>query len=211
MHPTLKKIIAAALSLFVLFVGFYGSYLPLRKSRLFIGTMRGMGNTASLAELKRQFSIPLDATSPVGQEELVRNTANFLVSAFQQPNIKPEVALDILKFIENYYDPIISSDRGMSFTQDLYVSGILNELAFTKTKNPEYLEKAQVYFERGLEKSPHRPQFLFGMFDIFHIKGDVEGMKKIANQIFSLWPEETRTSEAIKEIIASFGAPAKKH
>ncbi len=207
MPSVFKKVIATLSSLFVLFLAYYGSFLPLRKSQLFIKTMRSVGGTASLGELKRQFSIPLDAPSPIGQEELVRNTTNFVTTAFQQPNIKVEVVLDILQYIEDYYRPIIESGKGGSYTQNLYILGVLNELTFTKTGDPKYLEAAASYFGRGLEASPNRPQFLFGMFDVYHLKGDLEGMKKISVQISSLWPKGIRTNQAIQSVVENFKPP----
>src|SRR5580658_9476046 len=89
MNPTSKKIIAIAISVAILSIAYYGSYLPLRKAQGFIATLQGLQTTppTSLQDLETRLSVPLDEPSPIGQEELVRNMANSVLSFVQQsPN-----------------------------------------------------------------------------------------------------------------------------
>ena len=88
MNPAIKKAIAISASIFILFLGYYGSYLPMRKSMIFISVIQNTGGIKTLADFEQAFSEPLDYPSPIGQEELVRNTANMTVGSIQ--NISPE-------------------------------------------------------------------------------------------------------------------------
>ena len=53
----------------------------------------------------------------------------------------------------------------MSFGQDLYLMGAINETAYAHTGNPAYLAAAQKYYEEGVALGPNRPQSLYGLFD----------------------------------------------
>src|SRR5271154_3518274 len=146
MNPTSKKIIAIAISVAILSIAYYGSYLPLRKAQMFIATLQGLSTTppTSLADLETRLAVPLDYPSPIGQEELVRNTANSVLGLLQQTHDATTTA-EILSFLDTYYSPIIAGGKGMSFGQDLYLEGAINEVAFSSTGNGQYLLNAQKF------------------------------------------------------------------
>jgi hypothetical protein len=98
----------------------------------------------------------------------------------------------------------------MSFEQDMYVMGAMNEFAFVKTKDVKYLNAADYYYSKGLELGPKRPQFLYGMFDIYRIVGDVNNAEKIAGQILSQWPGDDKTRAAFNDFLNKVAAAAKK-
>src|SRR5580698_7977069 len=112
MNETSKKIIAVAVSVAILSIAYYGSYLPLRKAQMFIATLQGLQTTppSSLGDLETRLSIPLNYPSPIGQEELVRNTANSVLSFVQQsPNATS--THELINFLMGYYDPILSRGK----------------------------------------------------------------------------------------------------
>jgi hypothetical protein len=199
MNSALKKILAVLAAVFILSVAYYGSYLPLRKSQAFIDALRNLRSAKSLAEFEQTISTPLDMPSPIGQEELVRNSANVILGLVRQ-NDKPEIIAEVVSYIENYYKPVIDRGVGMSFEQNLYILGAINEMAFVKTKDVKYFAAAKKYYSEGLGLGPKRPQFLYGMFDIYRIEGNVDGVKAIAGQILSQWPGD----DSIKQGLSSF-------
>ena len=152
MDRTIKQTIAVVVSLFVLFVAVYGSYLPMRKAQIFIGTLQSFQTqpVTSLNELESRLEVPLNYPSPIGQEELVRNTANSVLSFVQQGTDATSTAA-LISFLHQYYDPIIARGKGMSFEQDLYLFGAINEVAYTKTGNPSYLQSALQYYGEGTQ------------------------------------------------------------
>jgi len=200
MKPLIRKIIAVLAAAFILSVAYYGTYLPMRKSQIFISTLKGLRSAKTIEDLVRALSVPLDAPSPIGQEELVRNTSNIFLNLVQQ-NDKPDVVSASINFVENHYRPIIDRGRGMSFEQNLYILGVINETAFIKTKEIRYLEAAKNYYIQGSRLGPKRPQFLYGLFDIYRAVGDVENTKKIGEQILSQWPDDERTSKGLSDFL----------
>jgi len=198
-----RKILGVLLSAFLLSVAYYGSYLPLHKSQMFITALRNLRNIKSLADFEQSFSLPLDAPSPVGQEELVRNTANTVLGLMQQQGVSSQIAAELMKYVQNYYAPLIDRGRGMSFEQNLYLLGALNEIMYTRTGDAKYLQAADKYYSEGLQFGPKRPQFLYGLFDVYRMEGNIVGVQAIAQQILSQWPDDQRTRSALADYLAS--------
>jgi len=206
MNESNKKIVAVIASIVIVVMVYYGSFLPLRKSQVFISTMRSLGEAKTLNELKAKVSVPLDYLSPYGQEELVRQVASLITNIVSQSNTTPPIIDDLIAYLNTYYDPIINKGSGMSFNQNLYVLGSLNEVAFIRTNKVEYLMAAEKYFTRSHELGPKRPQALFGLFDVYRAKGDVAKVTEISNQILSQWPGEEKTRQAVKDFLDRISA-----
>lgn len=202
MSPILKKAIAVSFSVFVLCVAYYGSYLPMRKSVVFIDAMQTTQSMKTIADFETGFSIPLGYSSPIGQEELVRSMANTVLSSLQRVS-DPRGVQEMIRFVEQQYAPIMERKRGMSFGQNLYLLGILNEYTFERTEQPQYLEASEKYFKEAVTLGPKRPQGLYGLLDVYRLKGDFAAAKAIAEQIVSQWPADTKTKDALNQIIAS--------
>ncbi|TSC82498.1 MAG: hypothetical protein G01um101420_331 [Parcubacteria group bacterium Gr01-1014_20] len=201
MNPILKRVISVFLVIAMALIAYLGSYLPFKKSSGFILTMRSLGATASIADFEKNFSTILDAPSPIGQEELVRQLGSAILSITQQNN-DPQIIKKLITFAEKYYDPIIRRNRGMSFSQNLYVLGSINELAYLKTQDPAYFNSAKKYFLKALESGPSRPQSLYGAFDVFRLEGNVPETVKVAEKILSQWPADDRTKTLLQEFLS---------
>lgn len=202
MDSTIKKTIAVVLSAVILGIATYGSYLPLRKAQMFIDTLQGLQTTppTSLQDLETRIAVPLDYPSPIGQEELVRNTANNILGLVQQTTDATTTS-EILAFLQTYYQPIIAQGKGMSFGQDLYLEGAINEIAFSNTGNPEFLLDAQQYYAEGEALGPNRPQTLYGLFDVYRALGDVTDTVIVADKILSNWPTDTTVGPALQAFL----------
>jgi len=204
MNPVSKKIIAVAVAVAIVSIAYYGSYLPLRKAQAFIATLQRLSTTppTSLNNLETRLAIPLDAPSPIGQEELVRNTANSVLNFVQQsPDATSTDAL--VSFLMNYYSPILSRGRGMSFGQDLYLVGAVNEIAFSRTGQTGFLTTAQQSYQEGVALGPNRPQSLYGLFDVYRAEGNVAGVVQVANTITTNWPSDTSIKQTFAQFMAS--------
>ena len=199
-NPTFKKIIGISVSVLILCVAYVGNFRPLVKSQTFIDTLRNLSSARSLSEFEKNVSVPLDYWSPIGQEELVRNIANAVLGIVQNNN-DPKLLSEVVNYIEGYYKPIVDRGRGMSFEQNLYLLGAINEMAFTKTGDARYLRNSHEYYSEGLTLGPRRPQFLYGMFDIFRMEGNIKGATDIARQITTSWPTDTRTTAALDDFL----------
>src|SRR5258708_19677599 len=112
MDNTVKKTIAIIAIVIVVAVAIYGTYLPMRKAQIFIATLQSLQGTpaSSLQDLETRLAVPLDYPSPIGQEELVRNMANSLLSFVQRGTDATSTGA-LIDFLNTYYDPIIERDR----------------------------------------------------------------------------------------------------
>lgn len=218
MDKTVKGTIAVVVAIAILFFAVFGSYLPMRKAQIFIGTLQSFQATppTSLQNLESRLSAGLDYYSPIGQEELVRNTANSVLGLVQH-GLDATTTADLMGFLNSYYDPILDRGKGMSFGQDLYLEGAVNEVAFEQTGNPIYLEAAQHWYEEGRILGPNRPQTLYGLFDVYRAEGNVSSTEMIAQTILMNWPSDPNISSALAQFLAAAkaipkasSAPAKK-
>lgn len=200
MNESHSKIFGIVAVGFLIFTAYYGSYLPMRKSQIFIGSLRSIQSAGSLDEMKKIVSASFDLRSPIGQEELVRNFTNIALDLTNK-NSDPAIISQIINFVDGYYGPIIERGKGMSFGQDLYLLGALNEVAFLKTKDQSYFVKSKFYFEKAHELGPERPQPLYGLLDIYRIEGNVQKVQETAGQILSQWPSDERTKAALDDFL----------
>ncbi len=209
MNKDIKKAVAVSISIFLALVGYYGSYLPMQKSMLFITAMQRAAGMKTINDFEQNFSIPLNVPSPIGQEELVRSMANTIANSFQ--NVPQKEGVDeLVRYVESYFKPIIDRNRGMSFGQDIYILGAMNEFAFIKTGDKKYLQAAENYFKRSVILGPKRPQGLYGLLDVYRMEGNIEGFKITAEQILSQWPDDARTKSVYDQFMKLVSQDAKK-
>ena len=208
MNRTSKEIIAVVASLFLVFIAWYGSYLPMRKAEIYITTLQSMQTNpvSTLGDLETRVSIPLNSFSPIGQEELVRNMANSVLGFVQQSQDATSTA-ELIRFTISYFDPIIERGKGMSFGQDIYLMGAINEMAYTKTGNKAYLEDAKTYYREGQALGPNRPQPLYGLFDVYRMEGDVANAEAIGKKILTNWPTDENVQQGLAQLMTQ-GAPS---
>lgn len=197
---TYHRVVAVIIVAAILGIAVYGSYLPMRKAQMFIATLQGLqtqqGQATSLQDLENKLSVPLNYPSPIGQEELVRNMANSVLSFVQQGGNATSTA-ELIGFLNSYYDPILNQGKGMSFGQDLYLEGAINEIAFAQTGDPTYLAAAQKWYSEGVALGPNRPQSLYGLFDVYRAEGDTTDTIAIGTTILHNWPSDTSIQQAM--------------
>lgn len=203
MDRTVKGTIAVIISGVIIAFAAYGTYMPLKKSQMFITMLQSFQRQppASLKDLKDRIAEPLDYPSPVGQEELVRNTANSVLG-FLQHGVNASTTAELMNFLNSYYKPLLDRGTGMSFGQDLYLAGAVNQIAFAQTGGVNYLQDAIKYYGLGHELGPNRPQALYGLFDVYRVSGDVANTKIIAEKILANWPQDTRVKDSLTEFLA---------
>jgi hypothetical protein len=199
---TYQKVAAIIIVIAIFGIAFYGSYLPMRKAEMFITTLQGLQTSpaTSLSDLQARLSVPLDYSSPIGQEELVRNMANSVLSFVQQGGDASSTN-ELISFLNKYYDPILSQGKGMSFGQDLYLEGAINEIAFAQTGEPNYLASATQYYLQGNALGPNRPQPLYGLFDVYRAAGDATDTIAVGNKILENWPTDANIQAAMQQYL----------
>lgn len=200
MSSAVKRLIALVASAAILGVAYYGSYLPMKKSQAFIGGMRSLGSVETIGEFQELFKNILAIPSPIGQEELVRHLTS-TITPFLNNEKNKDVVPTVVQYAEDNYRTIMDRGRGMSFTQNIFVLATMYQAAFVRTGNVNYLEAAKQNYLRGLSFAPHRPQFLYGLFDVYRMMGDKKGVLDIKEKILELWPDDERIVLATDEFL----------
>jgi hypothetical protein len=213
---TYQRVVAIIIVAAIFGIAAYGSYMPMRKAQMFIATLQGLqtqqGQATSLQDLENKLSVPLNYPSPIGQEELVRNMANSVLSFVQQGGDATSTGA-LIGFLNGYYNPILDQGKGMSFGQDLYLEGAINEVAFASIGDPTYLIAAQKWYSEGVTLGPNRPQALYGLFDVYRAEGNASGTIAVGSTILKNWPTDTRIQQAMTQFLqatSSTSTPAAK-
>ncbi len=202
MKSEIKKIISFVVALILASVAYYGSYLPYAKSSGFITVLgpQGIKSAHTLAEFENVLAPALDAPSPIGQEELVRNVASIVLNVIQTNGQQAEVTKELIRFLRSYFDPIIAREKGMSFLQDTYVLGLIHTTAYDKTGDKKYLADARYYFELSQKLGEDRPQTLYGLFGIYKAQGEKQKAIEVGERIVRLWPTDARTAQLLAQL-----------
>jgi hypothetical protein len=209
MTPLAKKISAVVAVIALAFLAYYGTFLPFQKSTRFIATVRSMGGVRSVEDFEQMFAAVLRIPSPIGQEELVRNMATEVTGFVSRGATQPAIEEELVRFVEEFFAPIVARGKGMSFGQDLYILGTLNRLVYWHTKKPHYLDAAERYYAKGVELGPNRPQPLQGLLDVAILKNDAERAKLVAERIYTLWPTDSRIEAVLQAIqVATSSLPS---
>jgi hypothetical protein len=198
----IRQLISVAAVALLAAIAVYGSYLPLRKSRLFHEAVQNLAAIHSPPQFAARLSVPLDAASPIGQGELVQETASLVLSLIQIPGTPSRVTAELAKFVNGTFEPIFQRGKGIGFAPTLYNVGAINVIAYFQTRDPAFLATAEKLFSRGREASPNRPEFLYGLFDVYRMTQNIEGAKAIADTILRQWPDDERTRAALSEYLA---------
>lgn len=209
MNDDLKKILAVAVCVFLAAMAVYGSYLPYRKSGYYIDAIRAIqGNKIdSLESFEKTLELPFEAGGPIGQNEIVRNSSNYVTSLIKaNGKMYPVIVDPLIDFLRKYYDPILDTPQGMSFGQDLLLMGTVYENAFLATNNPKYLKGAIYFLEKARELGPNRPQSLLALFDMYRLAGDKKNAIEVGENILTLWPKDASTQRLLEELKGGAGA-----
>ena len=203
MSRNAKQIIAVVVTIALLAIAWWGSYRPMRKAQMFIAALQNLqvNPPSSIQDLESQLQPALDYSSPIGQEELVRNMANSVLG-FVQNSTSATTTAELITFLNSYYDPILARGKGMSFGQDLYLEGAINEMAFVKTQDPTYLAASIHWYEEANQLGPDRPQALYGLFDVYRFEGNVASTTAVAEKILSLWPTDPNVQQGLAQFLA---------
>jgi hypothetical protein len=197
-----RQLISVALTAMLAATAAYGSWLPMRKLALFLHAQDSLPTIHTAAEYMALLSAALDAPSPIGQEELVRWSAQTVTDLIQTGRTKPQSTVQFVEFLNHYFLPIVQRRTGNSFALTAHVAGTLQMEAYFRMGDPAYLTDAGTLFLTGLEASPRRAEFLYGLFDVYRLAADTGRVKAIADQILTQWPDDQLTRASLAEYLA---------
>ena len=171
MSNAILKISAAVLIIASAAGWWFGAYLPFQKSKRFIEVIRSGSVIKTIDELERRFNAVLDFYSPVGEAEAIGFFADQMVNVL---GTKPPA--------ENPESP--------ELTKVFLKVASLNEVGWIIYQKEEYFRRAENYLLEGLKISPNRPQYLYGLFNLYASVGDRERVKAIGEEILRFWPND---------------------
>jgi len=157
MSKLLKFAIAIIFSVLIFVSMYFGAYLPLRKSQLYIKAISELqaGKIKSLQDFDTAFGLVLNFYSPVGQDEIVSNYFSILANVTSQQTNK-EIIEVLIKQAEVLMAPILKKGRGFNYSQNLYNFAMFYKIAGQKLNSDVYLQKSIDLFQEGLKYSPGR-------------------------------------------------------
>lgn len=202
MTETTKRVIAVAVTVAALAVLVAGTYLPYRKSRLFISALQGAGTATSLDAFLVPFMKALDAASPVGQEELVRSFSNTIANVVSSAGAGDDETLvrALGAVLDRYAEPVVERRSGLSQAQTLYTVGGTYRAIDEHDDTKNFRAREEALFRRGLEISPDRPQFLYSLVDYEMRYGSNADALVYAKRVKELWPSDENIDGVIRRL-----------
>ncbi len=202
MNTIVKKTIIA-IFIVVVFVGLYfGAYLPYKKANAFITTIHLLQSVESVDELKYRFDKVLNINSPVARDEVVGFTLNQLTNLIRN-GLSEEVGGLIVGYAEEIARPILADSQSPELTKIILKMGIVYQTTWSIYEDKVYAEAAENLYLRGLEVSPNRPQFLYGLFDLYLSEGRVKEAIEVGEQITAIWPADSLVGQKLQLLKAS--------
>ncbi len=194
------KNIVAPVGIILAFLSFiYGAILPFRKSQLFIQAMRQSSSATSVASYMDIFNRALDFASPVGQAEDIRFLENQIGGIVAQ---KPpqQVADALVAYADSISRVAKSENESSNFVQEIVILGSIHATNFANYKEKRDYDMALALFQKGLVLSPNRPQFLYGLFQLYVNAGEKDNARATAEKILSIWPGDKKMQEAMSAL-----------
>lgn len=184
--PLLRKIAAILALVVILLVIYLGAYLPFRKAKLFIQTMRSLASAQTLEEVGVKLDGLFDFYSPVGTEEYLK----FLIQDFAaivRSSPSPEVAKFLTDYLEWRFNEYLAGE-GAGGTKQLVQLGNLVAAYALREGDGERLAAAERYYLQGLALSPRRPELLLALYNLYSAVGRQAEAEAISQEILTYWP-----------------------
>ena len=188
----LKQTFIIILIIAALLAVYFGSYLPYKKSSLFISVLNNQNQIRTVGDFKNAFDRVFNFYSPVGGEEVTKfsgNNIDSIVSGEQRPE-----AEEGMKALAVYLESkIFASDVQHLLT----MASIYSNLWFHYQRE-EYFDRAVDYHLQVLSLGPSLPHSLYNLFDLYRRHGDKAKAQEIGQRIVKLWPQDARVIEILK-------------
>lgn len=178
---------------FAAFAMIYSVALPVMRSRAYIRANQGVPSVKTVNEFTALFDRVLDVPSPVGREEVVRFLGNDIMEIVSsQPPQPDQVAHMLVSYIEPKL--FLRDARHLLLAAGMYT------VMWRAYGHAEDYAAAEQYFRKGLAVGPHLPPMLYGLMDLYRMKGDHRGMEEIGNRILAIWPEDHRITTILQAV-----------
>lgn len=180
---------------------YFGAYLPITKSQLYVDTQMNLSNIKTLQQFSSAFENVFNYYSPVGQDEIIQGYIVVLSGVMQQnPQPGPDVIDYLAKQAETWGDPLMARGKAFNYGQIIYSLGAVYKLAAVKLQNVDYYQRSVEAFKDGEEHSPGRAVFLYNLFDLYNMAGDKTDLKPVGEEIIKNFPNDPQIQQ-VKALI----------
>jgi len=187
MITKLKKIFILAVIILVFISLYLGAYLPFKKSARFVAVTRSLASVRSVESLQVRFDDALNFYSPIARDETISFFADNMLNVLRTRPQEP-VGRIVIEYATERIEPILSNPSSLELTKVLLKVGNLYQLGWELYGDEGYFKRAEASYLRGLEISPRRPQFLYGLLRLYVAVGDEERTREIGEEILRYWP-----------------------
>ncbi len=190
MNKVIKNSIAIVLIVLATLSIIFGSYLPLVKSQRYVSGARSLSSINTIDQFKQTFDRSLRFYSPVGDEEVVKFLGSDILQIIAQGNQSEAVSRALFEYIEPY---LFKND-----VRHLLIGAESYNNLWRQFGKEEDFEKSENYFKNAYKIGSKLPPVLYGMLNLYVLKGDKEKAKEIGEIIVNYWPDDEKVKEAVK-------------
>lgn len=199
MKNIFKKVVIVIV-IVIVGVGWYlGAYTPLKKSKKFIEATRSGPSIKTVDDLKFIFNKALDFDSPVAKDEVVGFFVDQMIFILSTKPPK-EIGVEIIEYAILRLNQILENPKSPELTKSFLKAASIYEIGWVNYGEEEYFRRAEEYLIEGLKVSPRLPQFLYGLFNLYLGKKDIEKARKVGEEILNYWPSDERIKEIMNTL-----------
>lgn len=195
-----KQVIVVVAAGFIVYILYFGSFLPIRKSQKYIRARQTQ--ITSLAQFDALYDGVLSYASPVGQDEIVSNYVSMLTEIIAEEKRKESPNETLIRHLvgkaEEWGEPIIERGVGFNFSQFIFNMANIYQGTMIAVPDRTYYQKGVELYRLGLKYSPDRQLFLYSLFDMYRFRGDNENARKIGERIVEVYKDER-----VKQVVQS--------
>ena len=187
-----KQIVSAPLIILALLSIYFGSYLPLSKSKRYIASIRTANQVRNLDEFKAHFDKVLKYYSPVGGEEVVKFLSSDILGMVSGQDQPEAIAKELASYIEPH---LFKNNVRHQLTGAYIYQNLLNRFG-----RVEYYQKTEEHYLNAFRIGPKLPPVLYGLLNLYRMSGDKNKIKEIASAILSYWPDDKEVAALLEEV-----------
>jgi len=187
------KIIAVILLILGVLSIYFGAYAPIVKARRYVSTINSLSTVSTVEDFENRFNKVFDFYSPIGGEEITKYLGTNIINIIGQGD-QPELPM---RALVNYIEPHLLQKNVMHLLIGAYAyQALWNYYGY---QEDDFI-RAGNYYKKAFEIGPKLPPVLYGLMEMYQIKGDVNGMKEMGSLILKYWPEDENVEQIISQI-----------
>lgn len=178
---------------------FCGTLQPIRASLFMRRSFDDLTGQILITDMKDRFSAIAERATVVGETEALLR----LISAADlavKSGVSPNVARDLVFWSETYSEPFLLKHKTYPDTRVLFALATLYFDAGSATGDGAYFKKSEAFYLSGLNFAPKRPQFLYGLMNLYAKEGRNVEARAIGEKIITYWPFDSATRTFVEAL-----------